>query len=412
MATILIVDDQKVSRELVIALLGRHGHQPLVALGGEEALGVARANEVDLVLADVLMPDMDGYQFLMRLRNEPGAAPLPVIFRTSTHVETEAHEFLRGCEISRIVPKTANPEVLLAAIQAAVSSRRPNSPMPRLGMAAIAARLYALAFGFQQRMAEVEDVNVQLNRRVSEYAAQLVAARSALEHEVTKRIWAEKELTEANRKLHDKAVRDALTGLYNRRYLEESLDREVSRARRSGLPIGVMMIDIDHFKCFNDAFGHAAGDAVLRAVSKYVLSLTRGEDILCRYGGEEFVLVMAQASPRAIWERAEMLRKGVQGLKVEHSGREIGPVAVSIGIAMLPDQGESGHSVLHVADAALYEAKRAGRNCVVMGDMARVLSEQISAPRPDQGSRENRSLQPEPGISASPIPPCFPDSKQ
>jgi diguanylate cyclase (GGDEF)-like protein len=163
-------------------------------------------------------------------------------------------------------------------------------------------------------------------------------------------------------------VRDALTGLYNRRYLEESLDREVSRARRRGLPIGVMMIDIDHFKRVNDASGHAAGDAVLRAVGQYVLSLTRGEDILCRYGGEEFVLVMAHASPRAVWERAEALREGVQELKVGHGNLQLGPVTVSIGIAMLPDQGEDGQSVLIAADAALYVAKRSGRNRVVLGN--------------------------------------------
>jgi diguanylate cyclase (GGDEF)-like protein len=368
MATILIIDDQKASREPVVALLGRHDHLPLVALDGEEALEIVRVNKPDMVLADVLMPDMDGYQFLVRLRAEPNGARLPVVFRASAHVEIEARELMRDCGISHFISKSAEPEMLLAAIRTALPGPASRPVAPRLTAGSAAARLHTLAFRFQQRMAQLESFNAELNRRMSDYAAQLMAARSALEQEVTKRIWAEKELTEANRLLHDKAVRDALTGLYNRRYLEESLDREVSRARRSGLPVGVMMIDIDHFKLFNDAYGHAAGDAVLRAVSKYVLSLTRGEDILCRYGGEEFVLVMAHASPRAVWERAEALREGVQGLKVEHGDRQIGPVAVSIGIAMLPDQGESGQTVLHAADAALYEAKRAGRNRVVLGD--------------------------------------------
>lgn len=225
----------------------------------------------------------------------------------------------------------------------------------------------AEAFRLQQPVAGVENFNAQLERRLSEYAAQLMTARSALEQEVTKRIWAEKELTEANLRLHDKAARDALTGLYNRRYLEESLDREISRARRSGRPIGVMMIDIDHFKQCNDTFGHAAGDAVLHAAGQRMLSLTRGEDILCRYGGEEFVLVMTNASARAAWERAEALRVGVQELKVEHESRQIGPVTLSIGVAMLPDHGDSGQAVLQAADAALYQAKRAGRNRVVLG---------------------------------------------
>ena len=103
-----------------------------------------------------------------------------------------------------------------------------------------------------------------------------MTARSALEQEVTKRLWAEKELTQANLRLHDKAMRDALTGLYNRGYLEESLNREASRARRSDRPFGVMMIDIDHFKRCNDRYGHAAGDAVLRAVDGLVRRIERG----------------------------------------------------------------------------------------------------------------------------------------
>ena len=371
MATILIVDDQKISREPVVALLRRHDHLPLVALDGEEALEIVRVNKPDLVLADVLMPDMDGYQFLVRLRAEPNGARLPVVFRASAHVEVEARELMRDCGISHFVSKSAEPEMLLAAIRTALSGPGSRPVPPRLAAGSAATRLHTLAFRFQQRMAQLESFNAELNRRLSDYGAQLMAARSALEQEVTKRIWAEKELTEANQRLHDKAVRDALTGLYNRRYLEESLDREVSRARRSGLPIGVMMIDIDNFKQVNDTFGHAAGDEVLRVVGRYVLSLRRGEDILCRYGGEEFVLVMTHALPRAVWERAEALREGVQGLKVEHGDRQIGAITVSIGIAMLPGHGDSGQAVLQAADAAMYEAKRAGRNCVVLGDQVR-----------------------------------------
>ncbi len=249
-----------------------------------------------------------------------------------------------------------------------LSAPSPQPAKPHSAAVASGARLHSLDFRLRQRVTELENFNAQLERRLSEYAAQLMAARSALEQEVTKRIWAEKELTEANLRLHDEAVRDALTGLYNRRYLEESLDREMSRATRSGRPIGVMMIDIDHFKQCNDTFGHVAGDAVLHAVGQYLLSLTRGEDILCRYGGEEFVLVMTNASARAVWERAEALRVGVQELKVEHESRQIGPVTLSIGIALLPDHGESWRAVLPAADAALYQAKQAGRNRVVQGD--------------------------------------------
>jgi diguanylate cyclase (GGDEF)-like protein len=129
-----------------------------------------------------------------------------------------------------------------------------------------------------------------------------------------------------------------------------------------------MMIDIDNFKRFNDTLGHAAGDAVLRAIGQYMLSAARGEDIASRYGGEEFVLVMAPALQSTVWERAEKLRRGVQELEIEYEGRRVGPITISVGIGMFPDHGESGNEVLRIADAALYQAKRAGRNCVVVGD--------------------------------------------
>jgi len=367
-ATILIVDGQTIHHGPLGTLLGLHGYRVLAASGGEEALEIIRDENPELVLADVLLPDMDGFQFVTRLRDEASSPQPWVVFRAVSHIADEARELARACGASQFVLKSAEPETVLEVIHSVLSGPQPVKPSTAGRTTPIGARFYSLAFRLQQRAAELENFNAQLNRRIGEYAAQLVAARSALEQEVTKRIWAEKELTETNRRLHDKAVRDALTGLYNRRYLEESLDREVSRAKRSGLPIGVMIIDIDHFKRVNDTFGHAAGDAVLRAVGQHVLSLRRGEDILCRYGGEEFVLVMTHALPRAVWERAEALREGVQGLQVTHGDHQIGAVTVSIGIAMLPDHGDSGQAVLQAADSALYEAKRAGRNCVVLGN--------------------------------------------
>jgi diguanylate cyclase (GGDEF)-like protein len=166
-------------------------------------------------------------------------------------------------------------------------------------------------------------------------------------------------------------VRDPLTGLFNRRYLEESLEREVARAKRSGTPLGIMMIDIDHFKRINDTFGHAAGDAVLAAVSRRMQSMTRVEDILCRYGGEEFVLVMTAASLDTIRERAEMLREGVRRLNIGFEGQHIGHVTISVGIAVHPDHGETGSQAMEAADTALYRAKQSGRNRTMIASAAR-----------------------------------------
>ena len=175
-----------------------------------------------------------------------------------------------------------------------------------------------------------------------------------------------KALEKASQRLHDQAMRDVLTGLYNRRYLMEALERELHRARRHGERIGVMMMDVDHFKRFNDTFGHAAGDAVLRSVAQFMLGMIRAEDILCRFGGEEFVLLQMKASFEAILQRAEQFRKSIEANEIIHEGRRLGRVSLSIGVAVFPDAGTDAETLLRVADAALYRAKDMGRNRVVM----------------------------------------------
>jgi diguanylate cyclase (GGDEF)-like protein len=175
-----------------------------------------------------------------------------------------------------------------------------------------------------------------------------------------------KALRAANQSLHEQAMRDVLTGLYNRRYLMDAFERELRRARRNRERLGVMLFDIDHFKRFNDTYGHAAGDEVLRAVAQFMLTLMRGEDILCRFGGEEFVLVQMKASAEAIMQRAEQFRQAIGSHEIVHGGRRLGPVTLSIGISMFPDHGTNTETVLHAADAALYRAKDLGRNRVVM----------------------------------------------
>jgi diguanylate cyclase (GGDEF)-like protein len=366
-ATIVIVGEETTNHQLAL-LLGDRGHRVLEATDSEQALAIVRAEKPDLLLADILIGNMDGCQLVQSLRAEAGLAWPRLVFLTAAYMETEARALARACGVSELIVKPAEPEALLALINAALSGPSPQTGKPPLEPAAAETYLRSMAGKLYQRVAELERLNAQLDRRAADRTEQLEVARSALEQEVTKRLWAERELTQANLRLHDRAVRDALTGLYNRGYLEESLDREESRARRSNQSLGVMMIDIDHFKRCNDMFGHAAGDTVLRAVAQHMLSLARGEDILCRYGGEEFALVMAHASPGTMLERAEKICLGVQNLEIECDGRRVGPVTLSVGIAMFPDHGKSGQAVLQAADAALYRAKAAGRNCVVMAN--------------------------------------------
>jgi len=157
------------------------------------------------------------------------------------------------------------------------------------------------------------------------------------------------------------SMHDGLTNLYNRRYLEATLWREESRARRNNMPISIIQLDLDHFKKFNDTYGHAAGDEVLRTVAVVLREETRGDDIACRYGGEEFTVIMPGASLATATERAEALRKSVAKLRLRHEGKALPNITISGGVAVFPDHGATLQSVLNKADAALILAKREGR---------------------------------------------------
>jgi diguanylate cyclase (GGDEF)-like protein/PAS domain S-box-containing protein len=164
--------------------------------------------------------------------------------------------------------------------------------------------------------------------------------------------------------LKEQAIRDPLTGLFNRRYLNETLVREFARAQRSGAPMAIVMIDVDHFKRFNDSFGHDAGDAVLQQLGSFFSRSVRADDIACRYGGEEFCLVLPQMDHFSARQRAEAIRAGAAVLEVKSDGRVLGPVTLSLGVALFPEDGSDMESLVRAADAALYEAKKAGRNRV------------------------------------------------
>jgi diguanylate cyclase (GGDEF)-like protein len=166
--------------------------------------------------------------------------------------------------------------------------------------------------------------------------------------------------------LRSQSIHDSLTGLFNRRYMAETLEREIHRARRTGNPLTVLVVDIDGFKQQNDAFGHDAGDAVLVELASLLQRSLRKEDIACRYGGEEFVLVLPDAALDNAARRAEQLREAVRRMRVSHKEVVLGPITISIGVAAFPDHGADGASLLKSADMALYEAKKAGRDRVTL----------------------------------------------
>lgn len=163
-------------------------------------------------------------------------------------------------------------------------------------------------------------------------------------------------------RLRLQSIRDPLTGLFNRRYLEESLARELARCERRALPLSLLMLDLDHFKAFNDLHGHPGGDALLAGFGQLLKSNARGEDIACRYGGEEFTLILPEATLEQAAGRAAEIGEAVRAMRVEHLGSELPAVTVSIGVAGFHGADDNAQSLLQRADRALYRAKRSGRD--------------------------------------------------
>ncbi|MEX2481049.1 MAG: diguanylate cyclase [Gammaproteobacteria bacterium] len=166
--------------------------------------------------------------------------------------------------------------------------------------------------------------------------------------------------------LRDRSVRDPLTRLFNRRYLEETLERELASCQRTDQSLSVIMLDIDHFKQFNDAHGHDVGDFVLVKIAEIVRSKLKTADVPCRFGGEELALVMPGAAGEIAMARADAVRRAIEHHDFVHNGKKLAEVTVSMGVAAYPMHGATATALLKAADTALYEAKEAGRNRVLL----------------------------------------------
>jgi diguanylate cyclase (GGDEF)-like protein len=216
----------------------------------------------------------------------------------------------------------------------------------------------------------LETLNLSLSVLLA-FISTVVTTGLILSAAVAERSRSMDRLAEAMRELQAQARTDPLTGLANRRHLWEFLQREWIRARRRSSPLAIVMIDLDHFKRVNDTFGHDAGDCVLLDVSELLKAHIRGSDIACRFGGEEFALVLPDATLDAVRRRAEGIREAIGRLEPSHRGRRLGRVTASLGVAVFPDHADDPESLLRAADQALYEAKTAGRNRVLISSASR-----------------------------------------
>ncbi len=177
-------------------------------------------------------------------------------------------------------------------------------------------------------------------------------------------------------KLRELSIRDPLTGLFNRRYMEEFFEQELARSRRFERSMSVLLFDIDHFKRFNDTYGHEAGDAVLHDLGAFLRKSLRSSDVICRFGGEEIVIILPETPCDIAAARAEVIRSLVKMLSINCAGQALPPVTLSIGVASYPEHGDSFESLLKCADTALYEAKRDGRDRVCVASASAAFSEE------------------------------------
>ncbi len=186
--------------------------------------------------------------------------------------------------------------------------------------------------------------------------------------DITERKKAQDALLESEARLREQSIRDHLTGLFNRHYMEETLERELLRASRKQLPLGIIMLDVDDFKRFNDTRGHAAGDAILRELGNFLLGHVRGGDVACRYGGDEFIIVLPDASRVVTCERAELICEYAKQIHLQFEGQTLQAVTLSLGVAGFPEDGSTSAAILRAVDAALYRAKREGSGRVIVAN--------------------------------------------
>ncbi len=313
---VLAVDDERLSLKLIRHHLEKSGHDVLLASNGQEALEIAMREDPPIIVTDWRMPGMDGLDLVRMLRRyERGRATYIILLTGSDDEEQVVEAFDAG--IDDYVTKPFNPRVLLARV------------------------------GAGERVAHLQE--------------QVAEDKRTLQKQM-------KELAILNRKLKTASITDPLTGLPNRRYAMERMQEAWGGRERQPKPMALVMIDIDHFKRVNDEYGHAAGDAVLQKVADVFREHIRHGDSICRIGGEEFLVILPQATLDEAATCAERMRAAVASAEVDAEGFSE-RVTVSLGVASSEQTDQSVDDLLNLADAAVYRAKAEGRNRVVLADI-------------------------------------------
>lgn len=324
MATILIVDTNPADRRWYITLLGNYGHRLMEASDGIEALALAQAELPELIITDILMPHMDGFSLVRRLRSEPLLASIPVIFQTANYDVSEIHKLARASGVQHILRKAAEPHEILRAVNETL--KRPTTPgrLPQTG---------------------------QLQREHLELLADKLYQKVL-------------ELEKANDRLRNLSLTDALTGLNNRRGFMILATSLLKFARRIGYSAYLLYVDLDSLKYINDTFGHAAGDAAITQFSRILIDTFRDSDVIGRLGGDEFVGMIADATESDLSSIQIRLQSNVDGYNLRSDPGQT--LSFSLGVIRVEPQSTiTMEELLSQADAAMYKHKVSRRRTVL-----------------------------------------------
>ena len=303
---ILVVDDVPVNIQLLVTYLAAEGYDVVSAKDGHDAMKAVKEHQPDLILLDVMMPKMNGFKVCEVIKSDDATKFIPVILVTALN---ELEDKVKGMNSGAddFLAKPFNKLELLVRVRS---------------------------------LLRIKHLHDELQEKVI-------------------------ELQRTKEELRQLAITDGLTGLYNYRYFKEQLLQELKRAQRHSLNISVVMIDIDHFKQYNDKNGHPAGDVVLKDIARLLRDNIRNIDLAARYGGEEFSLILIETDKPSAKIVPEKIRKLVEDYSFAYeSSQPDGKLTISTGVATFPEDGEDFDTLVSKADQRLYRAKEAGRNLI------------------------------------------------